>query len=99
MTEALDDVSIEQQEEIRQQLIADEATQKSKKILHKHRREIHRLNVLAQGAALENNFESYKYAIEKLRGIYRQPFNDELILASWQSTRQTIWNIINDHQS
>lgn len=64
-------------------------------IVKKHKREIKRLNEHAQGAVLENNFEAYSYAIKKLRDLYRQPYNDELILSMWQTTRKQIWDIIN----
>ena len=72
-----------------------EAEKQANAILKKHKREIERLNKHAQGAVLENNFEAYKYALTKLRGLYRQPTTDELIVTMWQTTRQQIWNIIN----
>ena len=72
-----------------------EAEKQANAILKKHKREIDRLNKHAQGAVLENNFEAYKYALTKLRGLYRQPTTDELIVTMWQTTRQQIWNIIN----
>lgn len=73
-----------------------QAEKEAQAILKKHKREIERLNKHAQGAVLENNFEAYKYALTKLRGLYRQPTTDELVETMWQTTRQTIWNIIND---
>lgn len=65
------------------------------KIFKKNRREIKRLNDHAAAAVLENNFEAYKYAICKLRDIYKQPYNDEIIRVNWQTTRQQVWEIIN----
>lgn len=73
-----------------------EAQRQADAILKKHKREIARLNKHAQGAVLENNFPAYKYALTKLRALYRQPTTDELVETMWQTTRQTIWNIIND---
>lgn len=68
-------------------------------ILRKNRREIERLNKHAQGAVLENNYEAYAYAIRKLRGIYRQPFTEELIQIGWQTTRKQVWELINAQTS
>lgn len=64
-------------------------------ILKKNRKEITRLTKHAQAAVLENNYEAYAYAVRKLRTIYRQPFNEELIQVGWQTTRKTVWEIIN----
>ncbi|AAU29250.1 hypothetical protein [Escherichia phage CLB_P2] len=74
---------------------AKEAASQAAKILKKNAREIKRLNTHAQGAVLENNFEAYKYAIIKLRGIYRQPTTDEIVRVMWETTRKQIWEIIN----
>lgn len=74
---------------------AQMARSQSGSILRKNRREIRRLNELAQGAVLENNFDSYAYAIKKLRKLYRQPYNDEIINTGWQTTRKQVWDIIN----
>lgn len=68
-------------------------------IYRKNKRELDRLSKHAQTAVLENNFASYKYAIEKSRTILRQPFNDEIINVGWQTTRKQIWDIINDHKN
>ncbi|WDS61602.1 hypothetical protein [Cronobacter phage vB_Cdu_VP8] len=62
--------------------------------LKKNGKEIDRLKKLAEGAVLENNFESYKYAIEKLRTFYHMQNNDTLTLELWKSTRKQIWEII-----
>lgn len=72
-----------------------ESEKQAQAILKKYKREIKRLNLHAQGAVLENNFDAYKYAIEKLRTIYRQPYNDELIVNMWATTRHQIWSLIN----
>lgn len=65
--------------------------------IKKNKVEIKRLNEHAQGAVLENNFPAYKYAIEKLRKLYRQPSTDELVVMMWETTRREIWKIINDN--
>lgn len=72
-----------------------QAKAQANKIVRKNRREIKRLEEHAYGALLENNFPAYKYAIEKLRTLLKQPFNDEIILTGWQTSRKTIWDIIN----
>ncbi|AHY25028.1 hypothetical protein AVV36_gp066 [Pectobacterium bacteriophage PM2] len=79
-----------------EQETSNEARIKAHSILKKNKREIKRLNDLASGAVLENNFDSYSYAIKKLRKIYRQPTNETIITTMWQTTRQQIWNLIND---
>lgn len=76
---------------------AVQATKQANAILKKNKREIKRLNILAQEAVLDNNFESYKYAVGKLRVLYRQPATDELIVTMWETTRRQIWDIINAH--
>ena len=91
----LSDAQIEEAQQRFEEANAQEAIQKANTILKKHKREIQRLNLHAQGAVLENNFEAYKYAIKKLRDLYRQPYNDELIAAMWDTTRAQIWEIIN----
>lgn len=91
----LTDAQIEEAKKRLEETNAKTATEQANAILKKHKREIKRLNEHAQGAVLENNYDAYKYAIEKLRTIYRQPYNDVLIASMWASTRQQIWNIIN----
>jgi TolA-binding protein len=91
----LTDEQIEEAQKRLEEANAIEAQKQANTILKKHRREIDRLNTHAQGAVLENNFEAYKYAITKLRGIYRQPVTDELIVVMWETTRKQIWEIIN----
>lgn len=71
------------------------ANSQAQKILKKNSREIVRLKEHAGNAVLENNFPAYKYALEKLRTIYKQPFNDEIINTMWQTSRKTVWDIIN----
>ncbi len=89
-------------EEIQQRYednLAEQALDQTSSILRKNRREIERLNKHAQVAVLENNYQAYAYAIRKLRGIYRQPFTEEMIYIGWQTTRKTVWEIINDKVS
>lgn len=72
-----------------------ESEKQAQAILKKHGREIKRLRKLAEGAALENNYASYEYAITKLRAIYRQPTTSEMIPVMWQTTRAQIWKLLN----
>lgn len=73
------------------------AEQQAAKILRKHRHEIKRLLKLAEGAVYDNNYESYKYAIMKLRDIYKQPYTDEIIKTGWETTRRQVWELINGY--
>lgn len=79
--------------------IAANAKSKADKIIKKNSRELERLNKHAQKSVLDNNFEAYKYAIEKSRKILRQPFNDELIRVQWETTRRQIWEILNGYKA
>lgn len=97
--EQIDDI----EEERIKRLIEEEAQKRANamatKIFKKNRREIKRLNEHASAAVLENNFEAYKYAISKLRDIYKQPYTDEIIQVNWQTTRQEVWDIINGNRT
>lgn len=91
---------IDEEENERIARLIEEESQKranamATKIFKKNRREIKRLNDHAVAAVLENNFEAYKYAITKLRDIYKQPYNEEIISVNWQTTRKQVWEIIN----
>lgn len=70
------------------------AEKKTAKILRKNAREIARLKLWAERAIIEDNREAYIYAIGKLRDIYRQPHNPELLGAMWESTRATVLSMI-----
>lgn len=76
-----------------------QARMQADKIVKKNSRELERLNIHAQKSVLDNNFEAYKYAIEKSRKILRQPFNDELIRVQWETTRRQIWEILNGYKA
>lgn len=91
----LTDEQIEEAQQRLEEHNIKEANSQAAKILKKNAREIRRLNLHAQGAVLENNFEAYKYALIKLRCIYRQPVTDELVQLMWESTRKQIWEIVN----
>lgn len=91
----LTDKQIEEAQERLEEANALEAQSQAAKILKKNAREIARLNKHAQGAVLENNFEAYKYALVKLRGIYRQPVTEDLIKLMWETTRKQILEIVN----
>lgn len=73
----------------------NEAETKARKILKKNAREIQRLKDWAGEAIYDNNFEAYKYAMGKLRLIYRQPTTDELLATLWQTSRKQVWDILN----
>lgn len=53
--------------------IADQAVVKAEAFLKKHRREIKRLKDHIQDAIFELDLDKYEYAINKLKGFYRQP--------------------------
>lgn len=94
----MNEITQEERDELQQKMMEAaeaQATARANKIVRKNRREIERLQTHAGDAVLENNFPAYKYAIEKLRTILKQPFNDEIILTGWQTSRKTIWDIIN----
>lgn len=98
MIDSLSQLTDEQMEEAQKRMEeanAKTATEQAAAILKKNKREIKRLNEHAQGSVLENNFAAYSYAIKKLRDLYRQPYNDELIIAMYVSTRRQIWELIN----
>lgn len=101
MNENIDSVEQIHDEEYEriQKIVEDEKIRQTNervaKIFKKHRREIKRLNDHAATAVLENNFEAYKYALCKLRDIYKQPYNEELINVNWYTTRQQVWDILN----
>lgn len=94
----MNNITQEERDELQQKMMEaaeEQATTRANKIVRKNRREIERLQAHAGDAILENNFPAYKYAIEKLRTILKQPFNDEIILTGWQTSRKTIWDIVN----
>lgn len=82
------------------QLIQDrleaEAMAKAQKILKRNRKEIARLKTHAGNCVMNGNFAGYSYAIKKLRGFYKQPYNDELIKSMWDSTRAAVIDIAKD---
>ena len=71
-----------------------EADKKVKKILKKNKTEIKRLKLLAEKALIEDNRESYVYAIGKLRDIYRQPHTPELLHVMYDTSRATILSML-----
>ena len=105
MQEQIDSLSQMSEEQIKEaqdrleEANAKNATSQANAILKKNKREIKRLNEHAQAAVLENNFAAYSYAIKKLRDLYRQPYNDELIAEMYVTTRRQIWELINAETS
>lgn len=73
----------------------NQANALAQKIYRKNKREIDRLTKHASVAVLENNLPAYEYAIKKVRTILRQPFNDEIIVTGWQTTRAQVWELLN----
>lgn len=72
----------------------EEATIKAHKHLKKNRKEIKRLQRHAELCLYSNNFAGYSYSIKKLRGIYKQPYNDELIKMMWSTTREALFEAV-----
>lgn len=70
------------------------ATQKAQRVLKRNGREIKRLKNHAGKCLMENRFDGYAYAIKKLRDIYKQPYNDELIRTMWDTSRQSLFDIV-----
>lgn len=64
------------------------------KPISKNRHEIKRLKKLAEKALLTNNFDSYRYALCKLREFYRQPFTPEIIKTMWDTSRSELFRIV-----
>lgn len=91
-------ITQEERDELQQKLMEaaeEQAIARANKIVRKNRRELERLKAHAGDAVLDNNFPAYKYAIEKLRTILKQPFNDEIILTCWNTSRKSVWDILN----
>lgn len=94
----MNNITQEERDELQQKLMEaaeEQAIARANKIVRKNRREIERLKVHAGDAVLDNNFPAYKYAIEKLRTILKQPFTDEIILTCWNTSRKSVWDILN----
>ena len=94
----MNNITQEERDELQQKLMEaaeEQAIARANKIVRKNRRELERLQAHAGDAVLDNNFPAYKYAIEKLRTILKQPFNDEIILTCWNTSRKSVWDILN----
>lgn len=94
----MNNITQEERDELQQKLMEaaeEQAIARANKIVRKNRRELERLKAHAGDAVLDNNFLAYKYAIEKLRTILKQPFNDEIILTCWNTSRKSVWDILN----
>ena len=94
----MNNITQEERDELQQKLMEaaeEQAIARANKVVRKNRRELERLRAHAGGAVLDNNFPAYKYAIEKLRTILKQPFNDEIILTCWNTSRKSVWDILN----
>lgn len=87
-------IAFDEMNDEREIAVKKEAEKRANKIVKKHRKEIARLMTLAEKAIIEDNKDSYIYAIAKLRRIYKQPYNSELLDAMWTSTRNTIISML-----
>ena len=94
----MNNITQEERDELQQKLMEaaeEQAIARANKVVRKNRRELERLRAHAGDAVLDTNFPAYKYAIEKLRTILKQPFNDEIILTCWNTSRKSVWDILN----
>lgn len=82
-------------EEIQDKLMLD-AQKKADKLIRKNKRELKRLKAHAGECVINNNYDGYAYAIKKLRKFYKQPCNDDVISIMWKTTREQMFNIINN---
>ncbi|QHJ74043.1 hypothetical protein Lazarus_107 [Acinetobacter phage vB_AbaM_Lazarus] len=76
-----------------QRRIEAQAQKRAQKLIKHNKKELERLKKHAGECLITNNFTGYSYAIKKLRKFYRQPYNDELILAMWNSSREAMLDI------
>lgn len=90
----VDEANEMNEQEAHEVAVRAEADKRVKQILKKHRREITRLKALAEKAIIEDNKDSYIYAIGKLRDIYKQPHTPELLETMWVTTRQTVLSML-----
>lgn len=88
-----DQIVVNEVDKVQAELEA-KAAKKAEKILRKNSREIARLKRWAEQAIIDDNRDAYIYAIGKLRDIYKQPHNPELLSAMWVSTRQTVLSML-----
>ncbi|QHB48264.1 hypothetical protein HYQ22_gp109 [Acinetobacter phage vB_AbaM_Kimel] len=76
-----------------QRRIEAQAQKRAQKSIKRNKKELERLKKHAGECLIRNNFTGYSYAIKKLREFYRQPYNDELIRAMWNSSREAMLDI------
>ena len=84
-------------EAMQEKMLVD-AKKRANKILRKNKGEIKRLKNHAGECLIMNNFEGYSYAIKKLRGIYKQPYTQDLIKSMWNTSRQSLLDIVESNQ-
>lgn len=87
--EPLNEADAKLQEYFEKRLVKNKLKQ-----ISKNRHEIKRLKKLAEKALLTNNFDSYRYALCKLREFYRQPFTPEIIKTMWDTSRSELFRIV-----
>lgn len=81
-----------------QEKMMQQATKQAQKILKKNKREIERLKKHAGECLIKNEYFGYSYAIKKLRDFYKQPYNEDLIKSMWNSSRQTMLDIVEQNK-
>lgn len=72
----------------------DKAKEQAESHIKKHQKEIDRLNTHVENCLFDDNFAGYSYGIKKLRDIYKQPYNDELIVKLWDFSRNELVKLI-----
>lgn len=80
-----------------QDAIQEQAKREASRILKKNKREIERLKKHGQMCLLSGNKHGYVYAINKLRGIYKQPQVDAATGETlYETSRQRLIELIQE---
>lgn len=87
----------ETEEEEIQRRLEERAGKQANRLIRKNKRELDRLKKHAGNCLITNNKAGYCYALKKLRDFYRQPYNEELIEAMWNSSRKAALDIAAKH--
>lgn len=76
-TDRIETQNTEVEETVQQEIVRKLAEKEAARILRKNKREIERLKKHGQMCLVSCNIPGYVYAINKLRGIYKQPLLTE----------------------
>ncbi|QHJ78893.1 MAG: hypothetical protein [Caudoviricetes sp.] len=68
------------------------------KQLKRNKREIERLGLLAKEALINNNKDSYLYAIGKVRKLVGKPVSDDIMDSLWVTSRERVVQMIQEAQ-